>query len=149
MALEIHISFPCMLEELNGHCIHQDSLLSTFQCPSQAHVPDLAVSYRYMMLKLSGVHIYPALCHTGINPGVSLQTCVTFYNSTVVHSTLKTFFVSLSPCSQSDFSLFCGFVCLKKTKNAPCSTSKKLKRHNSSLYPKSFKSFIRRRVVHL
>lgn len=45
ITLEIHISFQCILEELNGHSIPQDSSPSTFQCPRQAHVPDLAVSY--------------------------------------------------------------------------------------------------------
>lgn len=68
-----------MLEELNGHSIHQDSSLSTFQCSSQARVPDLAVSYRYMMLKLSEVHRYPGGCHTGIDTGVYLHTPITFY----------------------------------------------------------------------
>lgn len=67
----------------------------------------------------------------------------------VVYSTLKTFFLYLSPFRQSDFSSFHSFLCLKDIKNAACSIRKKLKRHNSSLYPKSFKTFIRSRVVHL
>lgn len=56
--LKIHISSTCVFEELNGHPVHQDSSLSTFQRHSPAHVPDLAVSYSHTTLKLSELRMY-------------------------------------------------------------------------------------------
>lgn len=56
--LKIHTSSTCMFEELNGHPVQHDSSLSAFQCHSQAHVPDLAVSYSHTTLRQSELHIY-------------------------------------------------------------------------------------------
>lgn len=101
-----------------------------------------------MMLKLSEVHIYPAGCHTGMNTGVCLQAYITFYLDECCALYLKNILCVFVPM-QSGFSSFHSFLCLKHMKNPPCSIRKELKVHNSSLYPKSFKGCIWRRVLHL
>lgn len=105
---KIHISSTCIFGELNGHPIRQDSSLSTFQCHSQAHVPDLAVSYSPTVLKPSEVHISLVWCPTGMNTGVYLQACICFYLADCWATYLKDILhiCILSVCTQPDFSAF-------------------------------------------
>lgn len=68
------------------------------------------------MLKLSEVHIYPAGCHTGINPGVYPQAYITFYLDGCCALYVKNILCVFVSMQTVWFFILCSFLCLKHIK---------------------------------